>query len=463
MTTIANALSHYHEKIQQAGQPFVPDSGVDATFEPEFTLPPTSPLLREFFSPSAIKLHELGSYGGSTLRLLDLTCNPRTRTTKTFASYVMIARAVRHIHATGESILLITPSSGNKGGALRDAVLRATECGLVEPEQLRIAIVLPRAGLGKLWSSPLSTSPYLRRLNPVFVAQTGGGAEVKRLTRTFVQQHSARLWEEHGLRTWHTYQLDNYRMADSIRAFVEADLLGTLQPGITRVQAQAVSSAFGLLGYDHGREVLAGIPDAAALPASQWLLVQHLGTPDLVLGHLFGNDSRENLPPYRFDPTSGLYVQSQIPSFPSKTLALDEIIDSTFYSNHPITAQAVADALHRNGGTGIVVSLQECLERYGFIRSLLPPEGPSLPADPRDLREWALVMALTGVLGAIDRGIVPASSEIVVHASGCYSAADYVPVSAEEVVLAVDTKQILDRILEGCDPARNTRFPIHGN
>ncbi|WIH04877.1 hypothetical protein KHF85_19380 [Xanthomonas translucens pv. graminis] len=116
MTTIANALSHYHEKIQQAGQPFVPDSGVDATFEPEFTLPPTSPLLREFFSPSAIKLHELGSYGGSTLRLLDLTCNPRTRTTKTFASYVMIARAVRHIHATGESILLITPSSGNKGG-----------------------------------------------------------------------------------------------------------------------------------------------------------------------------------------------------------------------------------------------------------------------------------------------------------------------------------------------------------
>jgi hypothetical protein len=460
MTTIVNALSHYYSQLQASGEMCstgAASQGPPADFVPDFKLPELSDPLRRFFAPSTIKILELGTYKGSDIRLLDLTCNPKTRTTKTFASYVMVARAVRHIQTTGESIMLVTPSSGNKGGALRDAVLQAIECGLVEPHQLRIAIVVPKGSAGKLWRSPLSADPELRALNPVLIAEAGGGSEVKRLTKSFVQDHSSSLWRDQRLRIWHTYQLDNYRMADAVRAFVEAEWMGCPQPGRTRIHAQAVSSAFGLLGYDHGRRVVEDMPGATSFPPSEWLLVQHLGTPDLVLNKLFGSCSRENLPRYDFDGPNGLHVQSQHAAFPGKTWALDEIIDTTFYSNNPITADLVKAAQEQHGGAGIVVSLQECLERYGYIRSRLPAGGPSLPADPRDMREWALVMALTGVYCALDRGLVSAGSEVIVHASGSYSVADYATIPFEDMISVSDTMDLLAAVLGDRRPGGGAR------
>jgi uncharacterized protein DUF6002 len=50
----------------------------------------------------------------------------------------------------------------------------------------------------------------------------------------------------------------------------------------------------------------------------------------------------------------------------------------------------------------------------------------ALPADPRRLREWSLVMAVTGLLNAVDRGVVPAGEDdIVIHASGSYGTDDF--------------------------------------
>lgn len=429
MIFIPNALAEFYDDICKAGELCRRESTgmADGSFMPSFDLPPLDDRLQKFFAASSVQVLDLGTHGGSPIRLLDLTGNTRTRTTKTFASHVMVARAVAHIQTTGESVMLVTPTSANKGGALRDAVLRAIECGLVEPRQLRIAIVVPQQGLSKLWSSPLASDAELRALNPVFHAQAQDGAIVKTLTREFVHQNADMLLREHGLRLWHTYHLDNYRMADAIRAFVEADRIGPPADSRPRVHAQAVSSAFGLLGHHHGQRVLRELKGRVDVTPAQWLLVQHLGTPDLVLNQHFGSFSREHLPRYAVDPASGLLVQSELPFFPAHTFALDEVIDSTFYSHRPATAPLIKAIQHEQGGAGIVVSLRECLDRYAMLRSMLPSSGPALPADPRELREWALAMVLAGVLGAIDRNLVPHGSEVLVHTTGSYSTSDYVP------------------------------------
>jgi Family of unknown function (DUF6002) len=239
----------------------------------------------------------------------------------------MVARAVRHIRATGESLLLVTPSSANKGSALRDAVSRAIECQLVEPHQLRIAIVVPRQGLAKIWSLPLSELPHLRALNPIFVADTEDGRVVKEMTRSFVREHSAQLYEQLGLRAWHTYDLDNYRMADAVRAFVEADHLGYPTPPTVRSHAQAVSSAFGLLGYHCGWRVLTESIGRDCGPHPQWFLVQHLGTPDLVLNQLFGSFVRDNLPAYTLEPVTGyLHNPLRRRSLPRRIRSMNALI-----------------------------------------------------------------------------------------------------------------------------------------
>ncbi|MEK8173017.1 DUF6002 family protein [Streptomyces sp. M19] len=66
------------------------------------------------------------------------------------------------------------------------------------------------------------------------------------------------------------------------------------------------------------------------------------------------------------------------------------------------------------------------MERYPQVRALLADARVELPADPRTLREWSLVMALTGILNAVDRGLVP-ERDILVHGSGSYAADDYTP------------------------------------
>ena len=452
MISIRSSLSEFYGEIVKAGRLCADEqaaNSVDPGFAPTFELPPLDSRLERFFSSSGVNIHDPLRYGGCTLRLLDLIGNPGTKTCKTFASHIMVARAIRHIERTGESVLLLTPTSANKGGALRNAVLRAIECGLAQPHQLRVAIVVPRQGLQKLWSSALSETPALRLRNPVFLAHDKDSSVVKQLAKACVAQHADSLLREHGVRVWHTYQVDNYRMADAVRAFIEARWIPPAPPGAMRFHAQAVSSGFGVLGYAHGRRVLAQCHGHTELTASQWLLVQQLGTPDLVLHRLFGSCNRENLPGYSIDAASGLQVQTASPHFPARTLALDEVIDSTFYSQNPVTADLVNAAMEQHGGTGIVVSLQECLDRYARLRSLLPTSAPTLPPDPRDLREWALAMVMTGVLGAIDRALLPQGSEVIVHVSGCYTAQDYTPIPQEHTIAAAGVSDMLGAIIDG--------------
>lgn len=84
--------------------------------------------------------------------LLDLTCNPGTRTTKTFGSLAIVLRAIEHTRVTGEPVMLVTPSAANKASALRDAVSHAYKVGLATPSTLRVSVVIPASGLPKVWT-----------------------------------------------------------------------------------------------------------------------------------------------------------------------------------------------------------------------------------------------------------------------------------------------------------------------
>jgi Family of unknown function (DUF6002) len=450
--TVVNALAGHHHDVQRAldmVRRTRHGPAGDTEFAPGFQLPALTPELRRFLAASELAFSPMGEYRGRRLTLLDLMRNPRTRTTKTFASLVMVARAVRHIHETGQPVMLLTPSSGNKGTALRDAVLRALEVGLVGPQELNVAMVVPVASCAKLWASPLSADPGLRQRNPVVVHPGGDPAAVKILARQVADACAPGLRSLSGTNLWYTLDIENYIAADAVRAFVEAESLPP-PPDAGRLHVHAVSSAYGLLGHHFGATLLAGGEDA---PPARYLLVQHLDTPDMVLSVHSGSTSRGRalgVPAYAYDRGAGLYRQSASPHFPATTLDPAERVDATFYTHRPPTSEAMSSLISAHGGGGIVVSLHECLSRYAQVRALLADAQVALPADPRRLREWALVMAMTGVLNAIDRDLVRDQDDILVHGSGSYSDADFDCIPAQFLHTAADAAE-LRRVI--CDAA----------
>jgi hypothetical protein len=264
---------------------------------------------------------------------------------------------------------------------------------------------------------------------------------VKRLTSDFVRASADSLLEREGLRLWFTLDLANYVIADTARACFEAEVLPPAAGG-QRVHAHAVSSAFGLLGYHLGWRMLNGDPGSGH---PQFLLVQHLRTPDMVLSlrEAQGVATRP-----RFAPRSdGRYVQAGDPAFPYVTDDPGEELDSTFYTRRPVTSKTINEIISRYGGGGIVVSRCECEARYRVIREWLAGVGIDLPADSGKLREWSLVMVLTGVLNAIERGLLSPGAQVVVHASGSYADGDYEPLP-QPCTATVESIADIGRVVE---------------
>ncbi|WP_027943912.1 DUF6002 family protein [Amycolatopsis taiwanensis] len=441
-TATRNLILDYYDRLPAVIDRYVPDPGPveqAGAFTPGFALPELDDGVREYFSVAGADLHHLGEYGDSRLMLLDLMRNPGTNTTKTLASLLIVARAVEYIRRTGNSVLIFSPTSANKGTALRDAVWRAISTGLAGREQLRIVTLAPKSCVDKLRSSPLSAEDDLRELNPVLVYDGAQPEDVKLLGKRFVEQHGAWLAERHGSRMWFSLELRNYVIADAARAFLEQDITPA-RAGQGRVHAHAVSSAFGLLGYSLGREVLEEQGIARAEDRAGYLLVQHLGTPDMVLSLHYGSHDRSAMPEYTVDTETGLYVQHASPHFPQVTFDPEEVLDPTFYTRAPVTSAEMNPLIETYGGAGIVVSLAECLRRYPVLRPWYAGTSRPLPGDFRTVREWSLVMATTGVLNALDRGLIKSGGEVVVHGSGFYTTADYMPLEREAmtVVRTVD-------------------------
>ena len=428
MPGIDNAIVHYYDRLRPD-----PTEGAGPTEGPSFELPDLDDRWREFFAVSSITaapLHAPSAFDGLDVVLLDLMGNPRTRTTKTNPSLLMVARAVVHVTSTGRPLTIVTPSSANKATALRDAVLRAYECGLVSPEELNVVCLVPPSSVEKIWSSPLATHAEWARRNPVLVLDEGARSSVKQVVEALRVEHQQGADHQDDATWWFTMQLDNYTFADRLRAWFETD---HLPADGRRWHSHAVSSAFGLLG--HAR----GTPPTGPHPG--YLLVQHLATPDMVLHLRTGSFDRAGLPRYDLTPTG--FTQLGDPHFPAVTQSLDEVLEPTFYTHAPPTQERMQRLIEERGGDGIVVSLQECLEAYDVVRGLLRDLVP-MPADPRDLREWSLSMAMTGSLLAARRGLLDDVESLVVHASGSYAVGDYVPVPAHVTATVGSAQDLAD-------------------
>ncbi|MFK4187672.1 DUF6002 family protein [Streptomyces sparsogenes] len=441
---VENSLIRYRSQVQSAlARLGDADAGAGPApgFCPGHLLPDPDERLVEFFSPSGLAFHDLGRYQGKRLTLLDLMRNPRTRTTKTYPSLVIVARAVRHIMATGERVVIVTPSSANKATALRDAVWRASSSGLVAPGMLRICAVVPESSRAKLWASPLSEDPWLAARNPVFTYAGAHPDEVKALARGFVDGWAETFKKRHGVNLWHTLDIENYKVADVIRAHAEYEFLPR-ESADDRLHVHAVSSAFGLLGHNLGLRQLAD--GGVNAPKSRYFLVQHLDTPDMVLSLYHGSPDRDHAPAYTYDAADGLHRQHEDPRFPQATADPRERLDPTFYTRRPATSAEMNEIIRTRGGGGIVVSGHECRTLYPRIRRLLAPAGIVLPEDPGLLREWSLVMALTGVLQAVDRGLV-AEDDILVHGSGSYHAGDFRPLSEDRLTPVTEVEDLAEK------------------
>ena len=389
----------------------------------------------------------MAEYRGHHLSLLDLTRNAGTRTTKTFASLLIVARAVRHIEHTGERITILTPSSANKAIALRHAVERAIEYKLVAPSQLNVVTVVPAVSAYKLRSSILSRDSELIARNPVAIYHGVDPEGVKTIGRQVLRDRRS-IEEATGSRLWYTLQLENYLAADIVRAFAESDFFpGT--PRRPRLHAHAVSSAYGLLGHAYGRTLLGA--RSGDWPC-HYLLVQHLGAPDMVTDLYRGQpDGFDATPAYAYDTESGCYSQNVNPHFPRVTFDPDEILDPTFYSRTPLTAPQMTALIRSRGGAGVVVSLSECLERFGLARSFLEQAGLQVPANPTMIQEWSIIMAITGVLNAIDRGII-GEKDILVHGSGLYARNGFDPLDTGAKHAVDDAESLADLIVRTTSP-----------
>lgn len=426
-------LADYYHPLRRAAATVAAQHS-PAPGEVPFALPELDQRMADFLSVTSLRFADLAPYRGTALTLLDLTGNPGTRTTKTFASHIIVARAVAHIRDTGEPVTIVTPSSGNKATALRDAVYRAVLTGLAGMDELNIVSVVPHESAVKLWASPLSENPGLWARNPLVLHAGPDRGAVKPLVNSCLTGPGC--LDGAGRRVWATLDLDNYRVADAVRAFAEHEVIPQ-QPGRTRLHAHAVSSAFGLLGHHLGQQLIAD----PGWQSARYFLVQHLDTPDMVLNLHFGSPSRAGLPVYTYRADTGLFHQDSDPRYPMKTTDTSEIIDLTFYTRSPATSALIDPLIRKAGGGGHVVSLVECLERYAEIRAMLGPVGLRLPADPRQVREWSLIMVLTGVLTAIDRGLL-AEDEIVIHGSGHYTTSDYEPVPPGQLLRVDDPAQL---------------------
>lgn len=415
MKIVNSVIERYRELISLAGRSLEGERPSNGDFHLPYALPEPDRAWSAYFGASDVGFGRLGLSREHDVILLDLMGHAATRTAKTFGSLTMVARAIGHTRATGEPVAFVTASSGNKATALRDAVRRAYDQGLASPSTLRILTLLPTASRGKLRGSALS-----HRRNPVFLVDVPVPDQVKNEAQWLLSALS----DSTPWRLCASADLDNYRLADTVRAFVEAEFFPIAAASPPRWHVHAVSSGYGFLGYELGHQILRGptrLPSPAAHPA--FLVVQQPAASDLVDGILRTNGSgRARYPLGLQDP--------------------DEVIDPTFYSSRPATAGTLVALTTRHGGDGIVVSKAECAAFYDRHRELLSNFLYDVPEKVDDLREWSLVMTLTGLSKALEQGIIATGSEVVVHGTGSYTDRLLPPMRPREQIRVRDRAEL---------------------
>lgn len=419
-TLVPNPIAEYYAEIATLSKKIAAAQTPLDEFCP-WELPALDEQMSKFYEASAIAYGTVDLGIDREVILLNMSTYAGTKTTKTNPSLLMVARAVQHTRQTGEPITIISPSSGNKATALRAAVERAYELGITSPDFLNIVVVVPQEAHPKLWESTLSSRDDYRLANPLVTTAAPTRVAVKSL----VNEVRKKLGDRHkGRRLWYTLALENYVLADQVRAFVELDRFPT---DAARWHVHSVSSAYGLIGHNRG-----WMTRAPRLPHPGYLLVQHMDTPDMVLHLLTGTFDKDQLPRYETD-RSGVLRQESSPHFPATVSARDECIDTTFYTSSPPTQDEMQSAIETHGGTGIVVSREECRDHYEFIRQAVATQAIVLPSNPDHLMEWSLIMAASGTMTAAERGLLDGVDSLVLHCTGLYTSQDYVPIRPEHL------------------------------
>lgn len=381
--------------------------------------------------------------------LLDLTSDPNTRTTKIFASLLIVLRAVHYVRRTGKRLMLLTPSSGNKAVGLREAVGRAYAHGLVDPSQLRIAVLIPGQSSRKLRvSRSIDDSPHAQ-FAPVLLGQQMSPAIVKQVCADV-----ASAWSESsrhdtcGWTLWNTLDIDNYKLADVGRAFAEARFRSP-SDAEDRWHAHAVSSAYGLLGYSLGVNLLqSGMYPQLDAPRRHpgLFIVQHMATSDMVRSVTLA--MKQQTPPnYKWNPDTAAWEQGDSLEFPPSVEDLNESIDVTFYTSAPPTRSEFDGLVRQHGGGGIVVSKSEC-ERELERTSARLAQSLTMTGDGSTLAEWSLAKVFTGVELGRQRGLIPEEKDVVIHASGYYTD-DMLPPFGEQGMRIAASAVDVDAALTG--------------
>lgn len=86
------------------------------------------------------------------------------------------------------------------------------------------------------------------------------------------------------------------------------------------------------------------------------------------------------------------------------------------------------------------------MQRYSECAQLLTSTPVKLPADPRDLKEWSLVMALTGCLNAIDRHLLIGMDGCTIHASGSYCRQDYEAMPTDGLSFVSSAEEMMEKL-----------------
>jgi Family of unknown function (DUF6002) len=416
-------------------------------------LPRLNDEYRAFFNEARMDIYRLPDYADYNIHLLDLTLNQFTQTTKIYASLLTVAKIVEYIRQTGESVIILTPSSANKGIALTYAVSKAIAQGLVPKEKLKIVTVIPESSSLKLRTETNPKRYSQENFSQAVIFEGNPPEQVKHITAELYNTCADEFWKKYRTRLWYSLHIDNYRLADTLRAFFDYEM-SLIHNRINNFKntwhIQSVSSAYGLIGYHLGCMVLAQQKIISEVDFPGFFLVQPLNTPDMVLHLLFGNCDRRNLPIYHMDGNTKYYVQNQSPYFPYYTHDPDEILESTFYSHLPATKDLMSGLIGKLGGSGIVVSLAECMERFALIHYMFIHINLEFPTDPRIIKEWSSIMALTGALNAIDRKLIPSKKSLLIHSSGLYTEYDLKTPPPDKLpkITQANAKQKLNEIVE---------------
>jgi len=178
---VNNPLLRYYKGIQLAEKLVQKQKDLNNPEEVCFLkLPEITEKYIKFFEHSSVSRSNILVYKDHSIELLNLMSDHSTNTTKTFPTLLTVAKLIHHIEKTGETVIILTPSSGNKATAFRAAVEKAIEQKLVAAEKLRTITLIPRESVSKFRASKLYNDEKLNKLNPVFILSGNKSDDVKK-------------------------------------------------------------------------------------------------------------------------------------------------------------------------------------------------------------------------------------------------------------------------------------------